>query len=165
MRTAGGMMAGWVSSGGETDNGELTIDNERRRGVGMVVGAVEVGIVSVAAAQYAKFREQVAREGKVFTFTEGGDYLVFDIRGQEVVPFWSSRGRLVAVQKRLAKYRKYEICEMELREFLEWLPELAEQRIHIGVNWSGERLTGYEVSPGDLRVGIEYWLTKLGLRE
>lgn len=117
--------------------------------------------MSAAASQYAKFREQVAREGKIFTFTDGGEYLVYLIGGREVIPFWSSRSRLSTIQKRFPKYHTHAVAEMSLNEFLRWLPDLERQGIHVGVNWSGERLTGYDVRPSELAEGITYWLKEL----
>ena len=116
--------------------------------------------MSVAALQYDKFKKQVAKQGKVFTFTVNGEYLVFPIHKHEVMPFWSSRRRMASVQKLHSQYQKYKISEMCLDEFFRWLPKLAEAGIHIGANWSGERLVGYDVSSQDLRAGIEYWINQ-----
>jgi hypothetical protein len=106
--------------------------------------------MSAAASQYAAFREQVARGRKAFTFTNGGEFLIYPVGGREVLPFWSSRSRLQVVQERFPNYRKYDITEMDLEELLRWLPELEKQGIHIGANWSGERLTGYDIRPSEL---------------
>jgi hypothetical protein len=117
--------------------------------------------VSVAAAQAQKFYEQVAAERRVYTFLDQGSFLVFPIRGTEVVPFWSSPSRLQRVQELHAKYRSYTIDEMPLTEFLEkTLPQLEAELISIGLNWSGKRLTGYDLTVADLRRNLDYWLTK-----
>jgi hypothetical protein len=117
-------------------------------------------LMSTAALQYNKFKQQVAEEGKVFTFTIEGEYLVFPVRGQEVIPFWSSRRRTAMVQKSHQQYQRYEITEMGLDEFIEWFPKLAKEGIYIGTNWSGNRLEGYDVSTQELQKGIEYWLNR-----
>lgn len=116
--------------------------------------------MSIAAAQYSKFREQVARDGRVFTFFDDG-YLVFRVDGKEVIPFWSSRSRLEQIQKRNVKYTAYSIKELPLREFMNWLPKLQKEGVYIGANWSGQRLTGYDVSPNDLISAINYCLDRL----
>ena len=59
------------------------------------------------------------------------------------------------------KYLQYAIHAMPLAEFLDWLPKLQSQGIHIGTNWAGKRLIGYDVSPSDLAAGIRYWLSRL----
>lgn len=117
-------------------------------------------LMSTAALQYNKFKQQVAEEGRVFTFTIEGEYLVFPVRGQEVIPFWSSRRRAATVQKSHQQYQRYEITEMSLDEFIQWFPKLADEGICIGTNWSGARLEGYDVSTQDLQAGIEYWLNR-----
>ena len=116
--------------------------------------------MGTAALQYDKFKQQVAEEGKVFTFTSEGEYLVFPVRGKEVSPFWSSRRRMVTVQKSHQQYQRYEITEMGRDEFIQWFPQLAKEGIHIGTNWSGKRLVGYDVSTQDLQAGIEYWMNR-----
>src|SRR6516165_486887 len=92
--------------------------------------------MSIAAPQYDKFKRQVVEDGKVFTFTSGGEFLVFKVRDHEVVPFWSSRSRLTTIQKAFPKYQPYDITEMKLDEFVRWLPDLEDEGICVGTNWS-----------------------------
>jgi hypothetical protein len=116
--------------------------------------------MSIAAAQYAKFAEQVALEGFVFSFAEPAGFLVFKIDGHDVVPVWSSATRLQRIQKEHPQYQRYETTKMPLAEFLAWLPELEEEKVRLGVNWSGKALTGYDVEPQQVRAMIEYQLSK-----
>lgn len=115
---------------------------------------------NTAASQYDEFKKQVAEEMKVFTFTNRGKYLAYSVRGHEVIPFWSSRNRVVTVQKAHPQYQQYAITEMSLDEFIQWFPQLAGERIHIGTNWSGKQLIGYDVSTDELKAGIEYWMNR-----
>jgi hypothetical protein len=118
--------------------------------------------MSIAAVQASKFYEQVVRERAVFTFTDEGSFLVYPVRGQDVVPFWSSRARLDKIQREHEKYRSYTCDEISLTSFLEkTLPDLAAENIAVGVNWSGERLTGYDVSVSDLIGNLEHWRKKV----
>ena len=117
--------------------------------------------MSAAASHYATFKEQAAREGRVYTFTADGEYLVFPVHGAEVVPFWSSRSRLEKVAKDHPKYRQHQIKELALADFMRWLPDLGKDGIRIGANWSGKKLTGYDVDAGELIAGLQYWLDKL----
>jgi len=120
--------------------------------------------MSNAAAQYDKFREQAVVEERVFTFTDGGQLLVYPVARGETVPFWSSRSRLETIQKRLPKYRQWQITELPFGEFWRRLDKLERERVQVGVNWSGEHLTGYNLSVADLRAGLEYWIDRLGKR-
>lgn len=118
--------------------------------------------MTVASAHASKFYEQVVRDDRIFTFLEDGNFLVFPVRDVEVVPFWSSRSRLITIQKKHERYRGYEIDQMSLRDF--WnktLPQLAAASIHVGVNWSGSRLVGHDVPTDALKENIDYWRKKL----
>jgi hypothetical protein len=120
--------------------------------------------MSIAAGQASKFYEQVVRESAVFTFIQDGSFLVYPVRGQEVVPFWSSKARLDKIQREHAKYRRFVCDEISLASFLEkTLPDLAAENIAIGINWSGERLTGYDVTVAELVKNLEYWQKKLAV--
>ena len=118
--------------------------------------------MSFAAAQYEKFMEQAVTEERVFTFTDGGELLVYPARTGETVPFWSSRSRLETVQHRLPKYGQWQITEMSLSEFWRRLDQLEREGVQVGVNWSGERLAGYNIPVPDLREALAYWVGKLG---
>ena len=118
--------------------------------------------MTVAAAQASKFYEQVVRDDRVFTFLDDGSFLIFPVGNIEVIPFWSSRSRVAAIQKEHEKYRGLEIDEIPFRDF--WnktLEQLAEEEIHVGVNWSGTRLFGYNLPVDDVKRNIDYWLKKL----
>ena len=117
--------------------------------------------MSAAGAQHARFKEQAVREGCVFTFKNGDFHLVFPVAGRDVWPFWSSRSRLVRIQRGHSKYREFEIVDIELSRFMDWLPKMGKDGILIGVNWSGKRLTGSDVEPMDLHAGVQYWIRKL----
>jgi hypothetical protein len=119
--------------------------------------------MSFAAAQYDKFREQVVVEERAFTFTDGGQLLVYPVAG-ETIPFWSSRSRLETIQERLPKYRQWQIAELPFGEFWRRLAQLEREHVQVGVNWSGQDLSGYNVSAKDLRAGIEFWIDRLGKR-
>ena len=116
--------------------------------------------MSVAAAQYSKFCEQVVSEARAFTFVENGDLLVYPLGGREVVPFWSSRRRLVTIQKRMPKFKAFAIAEFTFADFLQRLTELSAHGIHIGVNWSGERLSGYDVSVAELLASLRHQVNR-----
>lgn len=116
--------------------------------------------MTIAAAQYAKFKEEIVNEGYVYTFTENRNFLVFPVNRHEVIPFWSSRKRLEKIQEEHPKYQKYEISQMDFEMFYNWLPQLAQDKIHIGVNWSGAKLLGYDVPAADLKEGLDYWVEK-----
>ena len=120
--------------------------------------------MTVASIHASKFHEQVVRDGKVFTFTEEGEFLVFRIREFEVVPFWSSRSRMIRIQEEHAKYSRFAIDEISFDEFyVKTLKQLEDEGIHVGLNWSGVRLVGYDTSVEDLRKCLAYQIGKQAL--
>ena len=107
--------------------------------------------MSIAAAQAQKFYEQVATEGRLFTFRDDGHLLIFPKDGYEVIPYWSSRSRVERVKEQHPKYREWAVDEICLKDFLSDLaPRLQADGMRVGVNWSGKRLTGYDVEVEDL---------------
>ncbi|MDZ5458658.1 DUF2750 domain-containing protein [Azohydromonas lata] len=119
--------------------------------------------MSIAAAQATKFYEQVVAKGRLFTFTENDEYLVYRINDKEVASFWSSKTRLESIQKDHSKYQKFRISVIPLNQFLNKELQLFESEgLSIGVNWSGVRLTGHDISAQDLRENISYWQSKDG---
>jgi hypothetical protein len=118
--------------------------------------------MSIASAQAVAFYEQAARERRVYTILDDDNFLVFPIRDKEVVPFWSSRSRILRIQARTPKYKQWHINEIDLEEFMsKTLVQLEDEGIHVGVNWSGERLVGYDLSAPDLRANLDYWIKKV----
>jgi hypothetical protein len=118
--------------------------------------------MSQAASQASAFYEEVASSRSAFTLLDHGNFLVFPLHGVEVVPFWSSRARVARVHKDHSKYRSFDCDEIDLDALVaRTLPDLEREGIHIGVNWSGARLTGYDVSVADFLKNLAYWQTKL----
>src|SRR6478672_11072461 len=117
--------------------------------------------MSIAAAQYDKFREQVVADERAFSFTDGGELLVYPV-ARETVPFWSSRSRLETIQERLPKYQQLQISEFSLLEFWRLLERLERQDISVGVNWSGAKLVGYNVSAQSLRASLRHVIEREG---
>jgi hypothetical protein len=93
---------------------------------------------------------------RAFTFTDEGNLLVFPVGGSEVVPFWSSRTRLQSIAKAHPKYAARQITEYSLADFEAWLSQFESDGVLIGVNWSGPRLTGYNVAVPDLRAAMQH---------
>jgi hypothetical protein len=119
--------------------------------------------LSNAASNASAFYEQVVKDGSVFTVIDDDSFVVILVGGTEVVPFWSSRYRVKKVQSSHPKYAGFSISEIPLTEFLDkTLAQLEEENIHVGVNWSGKRLIGYDRSVADLKRNIGYWLDKKG---
>lgn len=116
--------------------------------------------MSIAAAQYSKFKQQVIAGQQVWTFTEEGDYLVIPVNEGEAIPFWSSKSRLMKICSYHAKYSRYEKASLTFAEFLKMLERLSAEKISIGVNWSGKRMVGYDVQAEDLLTQLRSAISK-----
>jgi len=113
--------------------------------------------MSTAALHASAFYEDAAKNRVVFTFLDDESFLVFRVEAAEVVPFWSTRSRMDRVRDLHPKYAGYVIEEIPLSEFLaRTLPLLAEGGVRVGVNWSGARLSGYDISVDDVRRNISH---------
>jgi hypothetical protein len=113
--------------------------------------------MSAASTHASQFYEQVVRDGKVFTFTEDGAYVVFRPDEFEVIPFWSSRSRMTRIQEVHVQYAHLAIDEMSFDEFrVKTLEQLEKENIRVGLNWSGAKLVGYDISVKELRKCLAY---------
>ena len=116
--------------------------------------------MSIAAAQYSKFKQQVIAGQQVWTFTEEGDDLVIPVKEGEAIPFWSSKSRLMKICSYHAKYSRYERASLPFAEFLKMLERLSAEKISIGVNWSGKSMVGYDVQAEELLTQLRSAINK-----
>jgi len=107
--------------------------------------------VTVSAAQADAFYRETLRDGLVWTVRDKGGYPAPLIDGERrVQPFWSSRSRVENTIARVSAYQGMEPVEIELAAWRErWLPGLQRDGLLVGLNWSGERATGYDIEPAD----------------
>lgn len=71
------------------------------------------------------------------------------------MPFWSSELRAKAAS-RSEQFAGCSPRRITLIEFIDrWLPGLSRDGLLAGVNWTGERFTGYDVEPEELRQALE----------
>jgi hypothetical protein len=71
------------------------------------------------------------------------------------MPFWSSRARAVRAT-RTEVYQGFEVFEVRWDEFVDrWIDGLTRDGLLVGVNWTGDRLTGYDVAPADLPRNVD----------
>jgi hypothetical protein len=115
--------------------------------------------MSTAAVHANAFYADVAKNRVVFTFLDDDSFLVFRIGDAEVVPFWSTRSRMEKGRELHPKYAGYAVEEVPLSDFLgKTLSLLAEGGVRVGVNWSGARLSGFDISVDDARKNIDHHL-------
>lgn len=66
-----------------------------------------------------------------------------------------SRERAERVIQTVSAYAAFEVVEMEWTAFCErWMPGLESGGLLVGVNWSGDRATGYDLKPRDVLANV-----------
>jgi hypothetical protein len=108
--------------------------------------------MSLSGAHRAAFRREAPQEGRVFSIRDAGGFpLAKDPDGSRALPFWSKSSRAQKVVGQVSAYRKFDVVEIDLTDWLgRWLPGLEREGYLIGVNWAGPKATGYDVPPGQV---------------
>jgi len=116
--------------------------------------------VSIAAAQAAIFYRDVARTRRLWTIRDAGGFPApKNSRGVRAQPFWSTLSRVQRIIKNVPAYRDFQPVEMSWEEFRDqWLPDLEGRGMAVGINWSGNGATGYDVQPQAVIDAIEWHL-------
>ena len=79
--------------------------------------------------------------------------------GKRPMPFWSSLNRIMKIIETVPAYSVFEPQELSWEEFVqEWAPDLEEDDLLIGVNWSGINVTGYDLEPKDVIANVSYYI-------
>ena len=112
--------------------------------------------MSISAAQAAAFYDEAARHGSVWGIRDkGGLPAPEGVDGQRAMPFWSLRSRAERIVTAVPAYAGFEPTEIPLDVFRSrWLPGLERDGLHVGINWTGARATGYDVAPGEVEEGL-----------
>lgn len=75
--------------------------------------------------------------------------------GQRAMPFWSKESRASLITANVEAYCGFEVVRIPLDEWrARWLPGLSRDGLLVGLNWSGRRATGYDVSPADVAASL-----------
>lgn len=113
--------------------------------------------MSIAAAQASAFGEEVVASEHVWAIRDAGGFPApINPSGERAMPFWSCESRALSIIGKVPAYRGFVPHRLSLAEFVtRWLPRLEEDGVLVGLNWSGQRATGYDISPAAVRVWID----------
>ena len=116
-----------------------------------------LGIMTVSAAQAGAFYREVVKGGVVYAVRDAAGFPApLTSSGQRAMPFWSKRSRAQKVVDTVAAYGSLEVVAIPVDEWRsEWLPDLEQDGLQVGVNWSGANATGYDLSVADLLRNID----------
>jgi hypothetical protein len=113
--------------------------------------------MSQSAAQASAFYKEVAASGKLWTIRDAGGFPApKNHDGQRAQPFWSSLARVRKIIATVPAYAGFEPVEVGWHEFASrWVPGLERDGVRVGVNWSGERASGFDVEPAKVKENVE----------
>jgi len=108
--------------------------------------------VSTSAVQAAAFYAEARREQSVWTIRDQDGFPApLNSDGKRAQPFWSLRGRAERIIEQVPAYAGFAVEEIPLGAFRErWLPGMAADGLRVGLNWSGERATGYDLTANEV---------------
>jgi hypothetical protein len=105
-----------------------------------------------SAAQAAAFFTEVSRSGILWTLRDSGGYpSPLNTDGRRSCPFWSSEARARRIVARVPAYAGFEPEQLPLETWRDrWLPGLRSDGFLVGLNWTGPRATGYDLTPDEV---------------
>ncbi|WP_428429278.1 DUF2750 domain-containing protein [Pararhizobium sp.] len=109
--------------------------------------------MSVTAAHTARFFDEIVAHGTVWSIRDDDGFPTSTSPlGETAMPFWSSDSRAQKVIDNVSAYRGFKTSRLALSEFVDrWLPGLERDGLFVGINWSGKRATGYDMTPETVR--------------
>lgn len=112
--------------------------------------------MTVSAAQADAFYAEALQAATVWTVRDAnGIPAPENSSGQRSMPFWSKQSRAEKVIATVGPYADFETQSIPLSEWRErWLPGLSKDGLLVGLNWSGERATGYDLLPGEVEANL-----------
>jgi hypothetical protein len=81
------------------------------------------------------------------------------VHNKRTQPFWSSLSRAQKLIKTVPAYAGFEPFEISWAEFAgRWVPGLERDEVFVGVNWSGDRATGYDIEARKVKEYVESYI-------
>lgn len=113
--------------------------------------------MSQSASQAAAFYREVAKSRIVWTLQDKAGFPApMTSSGQRAMPFWSSKSRVERIIATVPAYAGFTPHEIGWDDFAkDWAKDLEKDGLLVGVNWSGSRATGYDMSTNELVAKIE----------
>lgn len=116
-----------------------------------------------AAINAKKFYQEVATSDSIWTIEDDdGIPAPVNASGERAMPFWSTEERANTIITTVPAYANFRAKRISCRDFLSrWIRGLEKDGLLVGINWSGQRASGYDIQPSDLKANIEYEINKL----
>jgi len=113
--------------------------------------------MSIAAIHADAFTSEALTGDAVWAIRDANGFPTStNASGETAMPFWSTESRARRVIAGATAYRGFEPVRLEFQAFVQhWLPGLERDGLLVGLNWSGERTTGYDMHPKDVRARLD----------
>ncbi len=107
--------------------------------------------MSASAVQADAFYGEVVEHSTVWTVRDADGFPAPETPEGRAMPFWSLRSRAEGIVAKVPAYAGFEVVGLPLAEWRSrWLPGLQSDGIRVGLNWSGETATGFDLSAEDV---------------
>ena len=109
--------------------------------------------MSSSAAQQALFFKEIHRKKSVWTVRDTQGFPA-PLTGetQRVMSFWSTKSSAQKIIDTVDAYRGFTPFEISLNEWADdWLTGLEHDDMLVGLNWYGQRATGYDLTPTEVK--------------
>lgn len=114
--------------------------------------------MSVSGAQAAAFFREVGQHRTVWWVRDdGGSPTPASESGRPAFPYWSSEARAQRAAETWGP--QFRAVSMPLDHWRDVaLPDLAADDLRVGINWTGSRLTGWDLTVDEVRNRLAYTL-------
>ncbi len=112
--------------------------------------------MSISAAHADAFYAESIEAGEVYTVRDRDGFPAPETtNGARAMPFWSKRSRAERVVAFVPAYAGFEVVAIPLDAFRSrWLPGLRRDGLLVGVNWSGDKATGFDIEASSVEAAL-----------
>jgi hypothetical protein len=111
--------------------------------------------MSASAAQADAFYREVVEHSTVWGVRDTDGFPAPEAPEGRAMPFWSLRSRAEGIVAKVPAYAGFEVVSLPLDVWRSrWLPGLQRDGLRVGLNWSGEEATGYDLLPSEVEAGL-----------
>jgi hypothetical protein len=76
--------------------------------------------------------------------------------GRRAQPFWSTEARVRRIINGVPAYSGFDAEQFDLGSWRDrWLPGLRQDGLLVGLNWTGARATGFDLTPDEVIAHLE----------
>ncbi len=113
--------------------------------------------MSIAAAHASEFYREIAKSGLIWGIKDNDGFPApKGADGARAMPFWSSESRALKIIQNVPAYIGFTPVAIEWSVFCErWIPGLTQDGLLVGINWSGQAASGYDIPPLNVQRNIE----------